>query len=420
MRFATLADWLAWQETLHPQAIDLGLARVASVLEGLALPDTSVLTISVGGTNGKGSCVAMLDRIFRESGYRVGTYTSPHILRYNERICINGRPVSDDRIVASFQRIDDARGDTSLSFFEFGTLTALDIFSGQNLDVRILEVGLGGRLDAVNIIDPDIALIASIGIDHQEWLGNTRDVIGIEKAGIFRSGRPAVIGDPDLPESVLRLAQNLKTPLYRQGFEFSYDVGVDGWHWRDQHASLDALPIPAIPGEHQLMNAAAVLEVLQIASRHYPVTEAAIRRGLAEVTLPGRFQLFAGPIPVLLDVAHNPQAVSKLAGHLHRHYRNCRIHAVFAVMRDKDIAGIIATICDAIDCWYLAPLQMTRAATPEQLLPILTEAGVAAVRVGFSDVAATVAAARVTAHDGDLILVFGSFFLVSDYLAQVA
>ena len=420
MLFNTLAEWLAWQETLHPQAIDLGLSRVSRVLERMSLPAHQPFTISVGGTNGKGSCVAMLDSILRAAGYRTGTYTSPHILRYNERICVDGQPVGDDRIMQAFQRIDEAREGISLSFFEFGTLAALDIFSGENIDVRILEVGLGGRLDAVNMVNADIALIATIDIDHQEWLGHTREAIGHEKAGILRSGRPAVIADPDVPKSVIQTANELGTRLYRQGHEFGFLREMDTWSWWGDGAALSGLPYPAIPGDHQLLNASAVIQCLQLAWHEKPVADADVARGLADVRLPGRFQFFPGEIPVLLDVAHNPQAVAILAGHLRQHFSGIKIRAIFSVMRDKDIAGMIQLISDVVDSWYLAPLQMPRAAAPEELSEILHNEGINRVQQGFTNVTDACRAARQDSDTGDLLLVFGSFFLVSDYLAQVA
>lgn len=420
MRSRTLADWLAWQETLHPQAIDLGLARVSRVLARMRLPERQPFTISVAGTNGKGSCVAMLDSMLRAAGYRVGAYTSPHLLRYNERIRIDGRPVDDPVIIASFERIERVRDDTSLSFFEFGTLAALDIFSGVDLDVRILEVGLGGRLDAVNMIDADIALIASIDIDHQEWLGATREAIGLEKAGIMRAGHPAVMADPEPPESAIQHARSLGAAPYWPGHDFGYARQVDNWRWWGGGQVWDELPPPAIPGEHQYLNAAAVLKCLQLAAGRCPVGEAAIRSGLAGVRLPGRFQLFPGPVPVLLDVAHNPQAARILAGHLRRHHPGQRIRAVFTVMRDKDITGMIEPLRDLVDSWYLAPLSMNRAATPEELAEILHNAGISRIKRGYADVSAACQAALGEAEAGELLLVFGSFFLVSEYLAQVA
>jgi dihydrofolate synthase/folylpolyglutamate synthase len=420
MRFKTLAEWLAWQETLHPQSIDLGLVRVGRVFKAMGQGGRTPFTITVGGTNGKGSCVAMLDAILRSAGYKVGTYTSPHILRYNERIRIDGQPVSDERVCAAFERIDRARGDTTLSFFEFGTLAALDIFSGENLDVQVLEVGLGGRLDAVNLIDADAALIASLDIDHQEWLGHTREAIGLEKAGIFRAGQAAVVGDPDTPASVIRFAEENGVRLHRLGQDFGYETSGESWTWQGCGTRLTDLPFPAIPGEHQLMNASAVLEVLHLVTAQRPVSREAIRDGLRKVDLAGRFQLFPGDIPVLLDVAHNPQAVKILANHVRRHFAGRRIHAVFAVMRDKDIAGIVDHIGDVVDRWYLAPLAMPRAATPEHLVEIFRNAGITAVDHGFADVGEAFARARRDARTGDLILVFGSFFLVSEYLAHSA
>jgi dihydrofolate synthase/folylpolyglutamate synthase len=420
MRFKTLAEWLAWQETLHPKAIDLGLLRVAWVWEALRPAEPPPITLTVGGTNGKGSCVAMLDAILREAGYRVGTYTSPHILRYNERIRIDGLPVEDARIVEAFARVDQARGETSLSFFEFGTLAALDIFAREPLDVRVLEVGLGGRLDAVNIVDADVAVIACIDIDHREWLGTTREAIGLEKAGIFRAGHDAVIGDPDVPVSVLRFAESRGVRLNRLGHEFGFEDLGDRWTWHADDTVIRDLPLPAIPGQHQLMNAAAALMALWKAADRLPVPADAIRRGLAGVRLPGRFQLFPGDVSELLDVAHNPQAVGILAEHIRRNFPGRRVHAVFAVMRDKDIEEIIGRIRDAVDCWYLAPLRMARAAEPAELRETLQQLGAKAVQDGFQDTADALAGARRNAQNGDLILVFGSFFLVSEYLALVA
>ena len=418
MRFNTLAAWLAWQETLHPKAIDLGLARVRQVFDRLQLGASLPFTLTVGGTNGKGSCVAMLDSILRHAGYRVATYTSPHLLRYNERIRIDGREVGDERICAAFERVDQARGDITLSFFEFGTLAALDIFSGEALDLQILEVGLGGRLDAVNLIDADAALIATIDIDHQDWLGNTRDAIGLEKAGIFRPGRPAVLGDADAPASVLRHAGEQGIPLQRFGPDFGYRIAGDGWTWQTRTKQWPGLPFPALAGEHQLQNASAVLKLLQSVEDRRPVSLEHIRAGLADLCLPGRFQYFPGEVPLLLDVAHNPQAARTLAEQVRRRCAGQRVHAVFAVMRDKDIAGIIGHMRGVVDEWHLAPLAMARAAAPDDLAEIFRGLGIGGVHHGYADAASAFAAARRQARDGDWILGFGSFFLVSEFLAQ--
>ena len=421
MRYETLTEWLAWQETLHPQAIDLGLDRVRRVADRLKLDLGQTFTITVGGTNGKGSCVAMLETIFREAGYRVGAYTSPHILKYNERIAVSGQPVDDARIIESFDKIDQARGETTLSFFEFGTLAALDIFRSESLDIQILEVGLGGRLDAVNIVSADIALVASIDVDHQDWLGTTRELIGLEKAGIFRKGRPAVVGDPDVPQSVLDFSKQSETPLKWVGRDFDFSLTDHGlWTWSDADTVIKDLPLPSIPGQHQLMNVSSVLEVVKLAQNRFPVSEAEIRRALPKVTLKGRYQLFPGEVPVLLDVAHNPQAVRMLCQYLRTGLTYQKLHAVFSVMRDKDIAEILEVMKKEVDIWYLAPLKMNRAAPPEMLADMLSEAGITSVHMGYEDVKSAVERAKRNAVSGDLILVFGSFFLVSEFLATCA
>lgn len=419
MRFSTLAEWLAWQETLHPKPIDMGLQRVRRVFDALG-SGVSPYTITVGGTNGKGSSVALLTAMLRAAGYRVGTYTSPHLLRYNERIQIDGEPVDDATICEAFGRVDAARGDTSLSYFEFGTLTALDIFRRAALDAQILEVGLGGRLDAVNIIDADAALVASIDIDHQEWLGDSRDAIALEKAGIYRPGRPAVLGDSSVPRTLLSYAEEQGITLYCQGREFGYTVEGAGWNWRGFSGSLRNLPLPAMPGKHQLLNASAVLQLLQLVKERLPVAEAAIRHGLSTVRLAGRFHFIPGVPAVLADVAHNPQAVRVLAEYLREAFGGRRVLAVFAIMRDKDIVGVVRGIADLVSAWYLAPLPMPRAATVEELRSLLAESSPAPIHNGFAGVAEAYGAARREAGADDLIVVFGSFFLVAEFLAQTA
>jgi len=417
MRFATLDEWLVWQETLHSKAIDLGLERVRKVARVLLAGRTIPFTVTVGGTNGKGSSVALLDAILRAQGYRVGAYTSPHLLRYNERLRINGASVEDALICEAFARIDRARGDTSLSFFEFGTLAALDLFSQSALDVQILEVGLGGRLDAVNVIDPDAALIASIDIDHRDWFGDNREVIALEKAGILRSGKPAVIGDPAPPNSLLDFAQAQGIGLSRQGLDFGYETSVNGWSWFGIGARLENLPLPALAGDHQLLNAAAVIQLLRLIESEKPVSEASLRSGLEQVKLAGRFQYFDGPVPVLLDVAHNPQAARILAGYLKARFPGKRIHAVFAVMRDKDIAGIIGALKPLVEQWYLAPIPLPRSAQETELKAVFDELAVGPVHGGFAGAKDAFLAAEKNASEEGLVLVFGTFPLVSEFLA---
>lgn len=419
MRFSNLGEWLAWQETLHPQAIDLGLERVRRVYCALNPAQERPFTITVGGTNGKGSCVAALDAILRRAGYRVGAYTSPHILRYNERICIGGVPVDDAAICASFERIEAVRGETTLSFFEFGTLAALDIFRGAELDVQILEVGLGGRLDAVNIVDADVALVASIGIDHEEWLGLTREAIGQEKAGIFRRGRICVLGDPEAPATVLGHAEAIGADLLVQGRDFAFWRDGDSWVWQGRGGDREMLPKPCLRGDHQYLNMSAVLQVIEAVRPRLPVPADAIQAGLANIHLPGRFQIIEGEPTVLLDVAHNPHAVRVLADYLRQFKQERPVHAVFAMMRDKDIRGVLGCIRELVDDWYLAPLQLPRAATPETLLPVFAELGAQEVHHGFSDAAEAFARVHRNAENESIILVFGSFFLVAEYLARI-
>ena len=415
MRFQTLVEWLAWQESCHPKSIDLGLARVREVYDRLG-PMRSPLTITVGGTNGKGSCIAFLSAILRTEGYRVGAYTSPHLLRYNERIQINGASVSDELLCESFARVDAARQQVSLTYFEFGTLAALDIFSRSLLDVQLLEVGLGGRLDAVNILDTDAALITCIEIDHSDWLGESRDAIGSEKAGIFRPGVPAVIGELHPPESILNYAESHHIKLSRYGIDFNYNKQSTTWTWSSPAKVLSNLPLPALSGEHQFLNASAVLKVLTLVADKLPVSTVSVRNGLKNVSLAGRFQFLAGHPPILLDVAHNPQASASLADYMAQEFNNRRILAVFSIMRDKDIKGVIANMKDIISHWYLAPLEISRSADDSEIVSQLIECSVENYSSGFTDARSAIEQAKQDVSGDDLVLIFGSFFLVSAFL----
>lgn len=418
-RFDTLADWLEWQEQCHSRQIDLGLDRVADVYRQLN-SRAGIVTITVAGTNGKGSCVAFLEAIYRAQGYKVGAYTSPHILHYNERIRIDGQPVADDMICAAFERIDQVRGQTSLSYFEFGTLAALDIFQREQVDVQLLEVGLGGRLDAVNIIDPDVSLVTTIALDHVDWLGDSLEKIAREKAGIFRTAVPAIIGDHQAPTALNDVAQSRQALVRQLGQQFDYCKHGDGWDWHDEESRLHDLPPPAFKGEHQYRNASAVIMAVQSLQSRLPVAEATIRQGLIEAKLCGRFQLMAGQPLVLLDVGHNPQAVQTLLDYLHSDFPGRKIRAVFAMMKDKDIAGVIALMRDRVAEWYLAPLQNPRAASQQHLCELFHQHDIGSVHDGYNDFSAAFAAARQTSLPEDMILIFGSFFLVSEYLSQFA
>lgn len=418
MHFDTLQGWLNWQESLHPLTIDLGLERAARVFKSLNPEAVKPPTITVAGTNGKGSCVAYLDTIYRAQGYRVGAYTSPHILKYNERIKIDGKPVTDEVICAAFARIEAIRNGTSLSYFEFGTLAALDIFWRAGVDVQLLEVGLGGRLDAVNIIDPDVALISSICIDHVEWLGGTREAIGGEKAGIFRANIPAVVGDLDPPQSLLATARDQQARLFCLGKDFNYQKQASRWQWSNGNRKIDNLPAPALKGEHQYRNASSVILATQLLSETLPVREDAIRQGLQNVKLPGRFQLIEDNIPVLLDVGHNPQAVRTLVEYLNEYFPNNRVHAIFSMMKDKDIAGVIDIMKPVINQWFFAPLSNPRAVSELSMREIFSQKSLTNVSFGYSGFAEAFSAAKNQSQQGDLLLVFGSFFLVSDCLAE--
>ncbi len=418
-RFNLLVDWLKWQEGFHPRTIDLGLKRAASVFKLLNPEVKKPPTIIVAGTNGKGSCIAYLESIYRAQGYRVGAYTSPHILKYNERIRVDGEPVSDEQICQAFARIDNVRDDVSLSYFEFGTLAALDVFWRSDLDIQLLEVGLGGRLDAVNIVDADTTIITSISVDHVDWLGETREAIGFEKAGVFRKHTPAIVGDLNPPDSLAEQAVKIGANLLTINHEFNYQLSDENWQWfslmgnKDQYNNL---PKPGLKGKHQYQNAATVLMAITEMQSLLPVTEHSIQQGLKNTQLKGRFQLINGDIPILLDVAHNPQAVTALFNYLKTDFSDKKIHAVFAMMKDKDITGVIDIIKPLINDWFFAPLNNPRAAKESLMQSCFSQCNVNNVTFGFNQCSEAYSAAKKNAKAGDLILVFGSFFLVSEFL----
>ncbi|MBK8183750.1 MAG: bifunctional tetrahydrofolate synthase/dihydrofolate synthase [Candidatus Competibacteraceae bacterium] len=415
MRFNTLDNWLSWQETLHPRAVELGLARVRAVLRQLQPESPSYLVITVGGTNGKGSCVALLEAILRAAGYRVGAYSSPHLLRYNERIRIDGREADDLAICQAFARIDDARNDCSLTYFEFGTLAALELFHKAEVDIAILEVGLGGRLDAVNILDADAALVVSVAIDHVDWLGPDRESIAYEKAGIYRPGRPAICADPDPPARLLNYAARLGADLRLVGRDYQFTRTGETWRWWDRQVQFDDLPPPALTGAHQLGNAAAVLATLVSLQGRIPVRPDAIRIGLAAVRLAGRFQVFSGSVEWILDVAHNPHAAKRLASHLRERACDRQTLAVVGLLADKDANGIIQAMTDVVDHWYPTTLGGLRGRTGAELAALLQPLN---DRVTISDeVLAACRSAQAAANPGDRIVVFGSFHTVAPALA---
>jgi len=418
MRFTTLDEWLSWQETLHATDIELGLERVATVFQQLHTENPPFAVITVAGTNGKGSSVAMLEAILLAAGYRVGAYTSPHLLTYNERVRLGGEPVSDALLMDSFARIDDARQDTSLTYFEFATLAALDIFYRQTPDVVVLEVGLGGRLDAVNIMDADVALITSISIDHAEWLGNEREAIAIEKAGIMRAGRPVVFSGRNMPASLAERATALGASLSVLGRDFDFQTQQADWQWQAVTQPAITLPHPALAGHHQFDNAAGVLMALACLAQQLPVSEQAMQQGLQAVSLAGRFQVIAGDVTWVLDVAHNPDGVARLAELLAATPVAGRTLAVIGMMQDKDIAAVVNRLQPEIDAWYTANLPSPRSVEADTLAEMIRSQTDAEEVVACADVSAACAVAKADARDTDRILVCGSFYTVAAALSH--
>jgi dihydrofolate synthase/folylpolyglutamate synthase len=416
-RPSTLAAWLAYLETLHPKAIAMGLERVAAVCAkmnaALVCP-----VVTVTGTNGKGSTCAMLESVARCAGHRTGLYTSPHLMRYNERVKIAGEALADDALVGAFNAVEDARADVPLTYFEYGTLAALWTFARARLDVAILEVGLGGRLDAVNIVDADVAVVTSIDFDHMDYLGPTREDIAYEKAGIFRAGRPVVCAEPDPPSTLSAHAQAIGAPIVQIGRDYGFVAEDRQWQYWGPAGRRYGLPFPALRGAYQLANAATVLAVLDVMRDRLHVGAGAVRDGLIAVDLPGRFQVLPGRPAIVLDVAHNPHAARVLAATLGSMGYFAKTVAVFGMFADKDVVGVIAAVKSRIDRWFVATLPGPRGASAAEVHAELMGAGVApqALRM-FDDVAAAFAAARAEVGEADRIIVFGSFLTVAAALA---
>ncbi len=412
---STLAGWLTYLESLHPKTIALGLERVAQVKQRLNLqPDFPIIV--VGGTNGKGSVCAMLESILHAAGYRVGCYTSPHLLHYNERVRVGKRQASDAELCAAFEKVEQVRGDISLTYFEFGTLAAMQCFVEQKVDVAILEVGLGGRLDAVNVFDADCAVVVSVDIDHTEYLGDTREKIAYEKAGIFRAGRVAIFGDLDMPDAIASEAQRIGAQLWLLGEQFSFTAGAQQWNYRGVVGTRSALPYPALRGAFQLRNASATLAALDVLREKLPVDMSAARRGLGEVALPGRFQVIPGRPQLILDVAHNPHAASSLAQNLADMPPAGKTFAVFAMLKDKDMAGVVCALKEQVDVWLVAGLAVPRGATSAELAQALATAGVQGGVLTFATVTDALQHACDEAVENDRIAAFGSFYTVAEVM----
>lgn len=402
-----LATWLSYLENLHSKTIDLGLARVSLVAGQLDVLQPAPFVFTVAGTNGKGTTCRTLETILMAAGYTVGVYSSPHLVRYTERVRVQGAELAESAHTASFAAIERARGETSLTYFEYGTLSALWLFKQAKVDVVILEVGLGGRLDATNIVDANVAVVTSIALDHTDWLGPDRESIGREKAGVFRGGRPAIVGEPEMPHTIAEVAKEKGALLRQRDVDWRYTVDANGWTFSDAQGELRDLPLPNVPQP----NAATALAALRASG--LAVSEQAIRDGIANAILPGRFQTIQTEPRVILDVAHNPHAASYLAGRLKSLPKTGRVRAVIGMLHDKDIAGTLACLEEVVDDWYCAPLEGPRGATAEQLREHLRTG------IVFASVAQAWCAAMTDATPEDTVLVCGSFHTVAHVMEEL-
>ncbi len=411
MRFKQLNEWLAWLETLHPRVIDLGLDRVLAVAKPLALNQFSCPVITVAGTNGKGSTVAALEAIYKTAGYRVGSYTSPHLLLFNERIRINGEAVNDELICETLAKIDEWRGVTTLTYFEFTTLAAFYIFQQAQLDVVLLEVGLGGRLDAVNCVDADIAIITSIELDHQDWLGDNREKIGREKAGILRLKRALIFGQADMPESVKQYATQLQCPIYQYGQQFYSKMDDNICHFtlpNDHHLQLSKPQLCA-------SNLACAMMAVELLQSRLPVSDQHIITALTGLTLAGRIQQIKSNPQWLVDVAHNPHAVQHLANYLREHAITGHTYALFSMLADKDIGECLRLMHDVINAWCIVPLDVARAMSLPQLQTAFSKATIDNV-LAFATMAEAHQHLQQVLKAHDRVIVFGSFYTVANAL----
>nr|WP_287855889.1 bifunctional tetrahydrofolate synthase/dihydrofolate synthase [Klebsiella sp.] len=402
-----LATWLSYLEHLHSKTIDLGLARVSEVAARMAVLKPAPFVFTVAGTNGKGTTCRTLESVLMAAGFKVGVYSSPHLVRYTERVRVQGEELSELAHTTSFAEIEAARGEISLSYFEFGTLSALWLFQQAQLDVVILEVGLGGRLDATNIVDADVAVVTSIALDHTDWLGPDRESIGREKAGIFRSGKPAIVGEPDMPQTIAEVASEKGAQLLCRDVDWGYEAGEQSWSFSDENGALTDLPLPQVP----MPNAATALAALRASK--LKVDEQAIRDGIQKAMLPGRFQIISDTPRVILDVAHNPHAATYLAGRLKTLPKTGRVLAVIGMLHDKDIAGTLENLKAEVDDWYCAPLEGPRGATAEQLLEHLRAGKV------YTSVVQAWYAAMADARPQDTVLVCGSFHTVAHVMEEI-
>lgn len=413
-----LAAWLDYIEALHPKSIAMGLDRVNVVKQRLNLNPQFPIVI-VAGTNGKGSTCAMLEHIYHAAGYSVGSYSSPHLLRYNERVRLNSQEVSDEDLVKAFVAVEQARQDTELTYFEYGTLAAVWHLMQKQVDIAILEVGLGGRLDAVNVFEPDSTIVTSIDLDHMEFLGDTRECIGAEKAGVFRVNIPAICGDENPPNSLIEYSNRIGAPLKLIGRDFKVEADKESWTYRADQFSIEHMPMPALIGDFQLNNAACVLTAIQSLQYLLPVQVDAIETGLKTVKLAGRFQSWSNNPDIILDVAHNPHAAKSLAINLKQSRHQGKTIAVFAMLADKDITGVIQALSSEIDAWYVSTIDNIRGAAASSLSKMILDTLPSAEVKIFNQVVDAFHQACIDANENDRIITLGSFFTVAEVMQDL-
>lgn len=411
MQFTHISEWLEWVKSLHVKQIDLDLKRVSEVANRMGLLNPPYQVVTVGGTNGKGSTVAALEAIYIEAGYKVGAFTSPYLIRFNEQIRILGESVADKQILSVFEKIETARQNVTLTQFEFTALAALEMFKEAHLDICILEVGLGGRLDAVNILDADVAIVTSIDIDHADILGDTRDKIAHEKAGIFRPGKPAICGDYNPPQALIDDAKKIGAILYCQNNQFGFETDGFFWNWWSETNRFEHLPQTKL----LLQNMSSVLMAVELMQAKLPVSQECIDAALKKVKLPARIQVMESEITQIFDVSHNPAAVTILSDYLAKHTTSGKTFAVFSMLADKDITQVISIIKKYIDEWYVAPLKVDRGATLDMLTQHFLEAKTDNV-LWFGSITQAYQTALSQAKKGDRVIVFGSFYTVGQVL----
>ena len=414
-----LTDWLGYIESIHPSTIDLTLERIKIVIECLNL-DISFPILTVGGTNGKGSTCSILESIYREAGYKVACYTSPHFLNFNERIKIQTLAVSDEVICEAFSRIESAREGVTLTYFEYGTIAAMIIFSEAHVDVAILEVGLGGRLDAVNVFDADCAIVTTVDLDHMDYLGHTREAIGFEKAGIYRTEKTSICGDFDPPQSLIKHAELIHADLKIIGKDFGYEAHHDSFDFLIDSTFVMNLPLPKLQGDFQLANATNALMAVKAMEDKLPLTEISIQKGITLTLLPGRFQEVKKMPSLILDVAHNPQAARSLSHNLKTHVVPGKTIAVFSILKDKDIFGVINELNLDIDDWFIAEIQNERAASIENISNTIQKINPSAHIEAFKNIQEAYQFASKEVTRNDRIIVFGSFFTVADIMKIIS